>query len=222
MIKALAIKELRESLGVAAIAVLGMTWAVAGLMGASFFPGISNYFNIYSGQSGMAFMGASFYVYSALFIGGLAVALGLKQSAWEHSRGTYYYLLHRPVSRRLIFGTKIVVGVVLILFVLAGAILCYAFWAAAPGSQAAPFEWSMTLGAWKLALVFPLVYLGAFLSGLRQSRWFGTRLVPLAGAVLWAFFIFMAPAWWLVLPATLIGYGCVLVTTTYYIHTRDF
>ena len=40
----------------------------------------------------------------------------------------------------------------------------------------------MTAWAWQLWLCMPLVYLGAFLSGIRPARWFGTRLMPLVAA----------------------------------------
>ncbi len=222
MIKALAIKELRESLGVAILALLGMTWAMTNLMGIGLFGGLPNVSSMYPGQSGMAFVTDGFHFFAVLFIGGLAVALGLKQSTVENARGTYHYLLHRPVSRLVIFGTKVAVGVVLTLLLLAGSILCYANWAGTAGNQAAPFEWSMTLSAWKLALVLPLVYLGAFLSGLRPARWFGTRLAPLVSAIVWAFLMFFAPFWWLTLPSVIVGYVCALVATTYFAQSRDY
>ena len=222
MIKTLAIKELRESLGIATIAALGMAWAVASLMGVKLLGGILNFVKIYTYQSDMAFILDDFQFKAALFIGGLAVALGLKQTAWEHTRGTYHFLLHRPVSRTLVFATKIVVGIVLILLVLAAAILSYASWASAPGNQAVQFDWSMTLGAWRLALALPVVYLGAFLSGLRLASWFGTRLVPLAGAVLWAYLIVLVPAWWLALPMMLLGFACALAAIAYNIQKNDF
>ena len=81
--------------------------------------------------------------------GGLAVGLGLKQTAWEQQWGTYYYLFHRPIERRAVFWLKLAVGSAAVLLVSALVVLCYALWAAAPGNHDAPFRWSMTLPAWR-------------------------------------------------------------------------
>ena len=43
----------------------------------------------------------------------------------------------------------------------------------------------MTESEWCVWLSLPVAYLGAFLSGVRPARWFGTRLLPgVAGSVL--------------------------------------
>jgi hypothetical protein len=63
-------------------------------------------------------------------------------------------------------------------------VLVYAIWAAMPGTHASPFFWSMTTMDWLLALGMSVVYFGAFLSGLRPARIFGSRFLPLAGSVL--------------------------------------
>ena len=39
----------------------------------------------------------------------------------------------------------------------------------------------MTVPAFQIWLLMPLVYLGAFASGIRPARWFGSRLLPLVG-----------------------------------------
>ncbi len=219
MIKALTIKELRESVGLAALAALGMVWALAGLMGVQPLRFVMR--DVFSDQT-IAFVNDGFTGWVGLFVGGLAVALGLKQTAWEHGRDTYYYLLSRPIARRVVFATKIVVGVLLVVVVPAVAIGVYGFWASIPGKKAAPFDWSMTLDAWKLAMTLPLVYLGAFLSGLRRARWFGTRLIPLAAAIIWAVLVSSAPFYWLYLPLLAVGYVGVLVAIFYFAETSDF
>jgi hypothetical protein len=40
----------------------------------------------------------------------------------------------------------------------------------------------MTAGSWATWLAMTVVYLGAFLSGIRPAAWFGTRLAPLVAA----------------------------------------
>jgi hypothetical protein len=152
----------------------------------------------------------------------LAVLLGFKQSAWELQHNTFYFLLHRPMSRRLVFAIKLTVGTLLIFSMLAVAIVIYGSWAAVPGHLSAPFEWSMTLDSWMLTAMLPLVYLGSFLSGIRPGRWFGTRLFPLVAACLLVFFVGMLPFSWLQIPLLVAGYAFWLIAIDYYTQTRDY
>jgi len=92
-------------------------------------------------------------------------------------------LLHRPARRETIFATKLAVGAVVCLLLGGLPVLCYALWAAAPGTHPSPFFWSMTGWVWQMCLEIPLVYLGAFLSGLGPGRWYGSRFLPLAGSL---------------------------------------
>ena len=64
-----------------------------------------------------------------------------------------------------------------------------------PGKHASPFFWWMTATAWEAWGVIAIVYLAAFLAGIRPARWFGTRLLPLAaGGVLAA--LLRLPMFW--------------------------
>ena len=113
------------------------------------------------------------------------MALGLRQTVVESRRGTWLFLLHRPASLWRVLAAKLAVGGGLYLVCGAVAILSYAAWAAMPGKHASPFLWWMTARAWKAWGVIAIVYLAAFLAGIRPARWFGTRLLPLAaGGVL--------------------------------------
>ena len=128
----------------------------------------------------------------------LAIALGFRQSAWEPSQGTALYLLHLPVARSTIFLAKLMTGIGLLLACTLLPILLYATWAAFPGTHAGPFEWSMTGPAFHLWLLLPLVYLGAFASGIRPARWFGSRLLPLISITVPGIFIYFLMNWWLI------------------------
>ena len=208
MIKALAIKELRESLGITAIAALGMVWTVTCCM---------------YDTNHIAFVGDGFFYWSAILVGVFAVMLGFRQSAWELHHNTFSFLFHRPLSRRLILAIKLMVGALLVFSVLAVAIVIYGSWAATPGHLPAPFEWSMTVDSWKLACTLPLIYLGAFLSGIRPGRWFGTRLLPLAAACLLVLFVSILPFRWPQIPLLVAaGYTFWLIAIDYYTQTRDY
>jgi len=223
MLKALAIKELRESALVLAAGTLAMAWTVGYVSGYSILPTWIAYpLGFYGRGGGVPFISTGFVYYSVVCMGGLAIGLGLKQSAWEDMQKTYYFLLHRPISRREIFVTKLVVGIVAIVAIYTIAILIHGWWGATPGTHGGPFEWSMSLGAWRQGLVFPLLYLGAFVSGLRRANWFGTRLAPLVAAIIWSVLIAAVPFWSVAIVMTILGYGFTLVGVAYFATERDF
>lgn len=186
MIKTLAIKELRESLAILAIAAFVLLHIMSLELHWQIFP----WFRANAGNSGVPFN--NFATVLTFYGGALAIGLGLKQSAWENNGNQYYFLLHRPLSRRWTFLVKLLVGLAAMEFLLVGSILVYALWADIPGNVPAPFDWRMTGASWIVCCTMPTFYLGAFLSGLRPGRWFGTRLMPLIGTGLITFLL--APA----------------------------
>jgi ABC-type transport system involved in multi-copper enzyme maturation permease subunit len=219
MIKALAIKELRESWGLAMLAALGMLWVVLSGMGRN---PLQMLIGMNFDTHHIAFITDGFYGWVWTFLGLLAVLLGFKQSAWEVHHNTFYFLFHRPISRRQVLAVKLGIGVLLIAIILTTAILVYGAWAAVPGNLSAPFEWSMTWDSWLLLAILPLVYFGAFLSGIRPARWFGTRLAPLAGVILIVAISAAMPFWWLRWPVIVVSYVVVLMSIDYFTQTRDY
>ena len=219
MIKALAIKELRESAGLVTLAALGMAWVVLSGMGRN---PLQMFIEHNYTTHHLAFIGDSFYADSMSVVGLFAVLLGFKQTVWELHRNTFSFLLHRPLSRQKILAIKLTIGGLLTFGLLAVAILTYGLWANTPGNSIVPFQWSMTAESWRLAQSLVLIYLGAFLSGIRPGRWFGTRLLPLAGAILVAISTNILVFWWLRLPALGIAIAGWLVAIDSYAQTRDY
>ncbi|WP_165246957.1 hypothetical protein [Paludisphaera soli] len=159
-----------------------------------------------------------------LYIGAaLGIALGFRQSAWEPSQRTALYLLHLPLPRRTIVLTKLLTGVGLLLACTLTPIGLYGLWAATPRTHPGPFEWSMTGDALRVWAVLPLVYLGAFASGLRPARWFGSRLLPLAAVALPATAAAVVPWWWSVgLPILALATAALTVFILREAETRDY
>jgi hypothetical protein len=91
-----------------------------------------------------------------------------------------------------------------------------------PGFHAGPFEWSMSAPAWQLFSLIPLVYLGAFLSGLRPSRWFGTRLLPLATSLALLTLISQLAGWMLGLSLSLALGGFLVANIRFVAQVRDY
>jgi hypothetical protein len=210
MIRAIAIKELRETAGIAAVALVLYAGIVASAMGIDSFSWLlGNYGNQIDNSYAVPFAGGTVVMQLSVISVALAIAVGLRQSAWEAMRGTYLFLLHRPVSRGRIFTGKLLIGLALVQVAAALPILGYAGWAALPATHASPFDWSMTSPAWKAWFCLPVVYLGAFLTGVRPGRWFSARVLPIAATV--AFFMMLGSAEWFVAAPICILLDAVLV-----------
>ncbi len=232
MIRALAIKELREIGWIVAIALAVYMVAVAAVASTAVEGGLQSV----PGLDWVMYKLFQLGLYRCLpFVHGdfegafviisvvLALVLGFRQSAGEAQGDTFGFLLHRPLSRRTILLTKLTLGVGLLWAASATAILVLAWWAATPGSHPSPFEWSMTYPIWKMWSTIPVVYLGAFLSGLRQASWRGTRLVPLAAIALPALIASMMPMWWFFsLPLSALTAVLLAVSILWIGETRDF
>ena len=190
MLTRLALKELRETLWIAAVALAVQVYLTATMMGWSLF----EWHNVGAGWN-VPFVMDDFVPAFASVAACLAVALGLRQTLLESIFGTYPFLLHRPARRRQLIGTKLLVGLGLYLVFSVVPIVIYACWAATPGTHAGPFEWSMTLPAWKAWLAMTMLYLAAFQVGIRPARWLGTRLLP-GVAVAGLVSAVVAPPWW--------------------------
>jgi len=217
--KALAFKELREIFGITAAALGGYLALVLSLMGAKvfdWFPGMPH------GTNEVPFTGSGFMVFFGFVSVVFAVVLGFRQSLVESCRGTYLFLLHRPLSREAIFLTKMATGLGVFFLCAALPILLYGVWAAMPGNHPSPFEWSMTAGAWQWTLLTSLLYLGAFLSGIRRTRWLGTRLLPLVAAVVLLIVLCNLRWWSLGLPLVLVLDALFVSSICFVARVRDY
>ncbi len=189
MFRVLIYKEIRESLVVLILGGLVLLSIAAGFAGLAPTPFATS-------VRGIAFVYPSFTFPFICVAGTLAIALGLKQAAWEFDRNSSLFLLHRPVARERLIATKMITGGGLFFAASSLPILLLALWACVPGNQPAPFYWSMTAEAWRAMLSLSIVYLGAFLSGMRPAKWYGTRLLPVLGTIALALLIQVLPAWW--------------------------
>jgi hypothetical protein len=204
MWKALAFKEIRECLWMAAAALAVYLYLVARHTGwdvgvldiLTDIPGLT----MYGGGAdvvplvGNARLPGQLATVSAL----LAIVLGFRQTVGESLHGTYALLLHLPISRIGVVYTKLVSGLTVYLACAAVPIVLYSVWAATPGTHASPFYWSMTVPTWSVWFSMTLLYLAAFLSGLRPARWYGSRLAPLVASILPVPILMAAElSWWL-------------------------
>jgi hypothetical protein len=147
-----------------------------------------------------------------------ALALGFLQVFGESRRGTWLLLLHRPAPRQQLMLTKVAVGAALLLAAIGLPLLILALWAAIPGTHASPFDWRMTLQPLRLCCGATVIYLAAFLTALRNVRWYGSRLLPLvlAGLVMgWiGNIVWWVPAGWIMVLVADALYVAAIVQTS--------
>ncbi len=223
MWKAIALKELRELGGIAAVALLlGLVLSVTKIAThVSYLP----QFDSWVGRSAeLPFLSVEFTMFYGCLVILLAIALGLRQTLGEELRGTYPFLLHLPMPRGGAICAKLLAGVAVYSVCSGVPILVYGAWAATPGTHASPFFWSMTELTVLVYVAMLLVYLGAFLSGLRPARWLGSRFLPLAGSGgLVVVFLFVALASSLLGVVVLVAATGLLVASICHVaRSRDF
>lgn len=220
MIRAVVIKELREVALFAALALFVGLAYVSALTGMKLF----NVLEIFPREpADVPFVGASEAIYFGVIGGGLAVVLGFRQSYWETFTSTALFLFHRPLSRGMFLWLKLATGIVTVLVCTAFPILLYAWWAAAPGHHAGPFDWSMTAFTWQVWLTLPLAYLAAFAGGIRNGRWFGSRLLPTGAGLFAGAVLQFLPWWWMLgLPLVVLLSVVYLGVISFEAHIRDY
>jgi hypothetical protein len=153
------------------------------------------------------------------FVVAMAVAIGLRQTLGESVRGTWSFLLPRPMSRRWLIGAKLLTGL-LLYFVCGSAVILFHGWrSATPGVYAAPFFWWMTVPWWETLLNMTVFYLSVFLVGIRPARWYGTRLLPLVPLFVVACVPFRSP----VDPVFVLLADAALLRSIFFVaQTRDY
>ena len=221
MLKALALKELRELAPIAGPALCVYALIVARATGVEFF-----FFQFWPrSYNEVPFVTDGFINQIVLVSICLAVALAIRQTIGESRRATWHWLLHRPIARERVMLVKLATGTALYLVCGALPILWYACWAAMPRKHPSPFYWSMTAEAWESWALAASLYFAAFLCGLWPARSFGPRWAPLVGmaaAVMFGYAtlspVSTAAVW--ILPLALIG---LAASSIFYIsRTRDF
>jgi len=212
------VKELREAgwVGLAALgAGLCHVAAKTGTRFFSWFPGYERY------STGLSF--DDFASLQTLILVLAAIAMGLWQTAWEIQRGTFLYLLHRPLKRSTIMLVKLFTGGTMLLVAGGLPILIYAWWATEYGKYAALSQWSMALPGVEILLTLTLVYLGAFVSGLNTGRWWGMRLLPLCAVGIPTLLISIFHRWWLFgLPCLVLGIIWLASDALWQARVRDY
>jgi hypothetical protein len=218
MWKALVIKELRDTSMIICAATFAFATWLASTIGAAF-----PWFGVRP-QVIIPFVSENTTGPLAIVAGVTAIGLGLRQSTCVLNEPSSQFLLHRPVERWKLIGCKMLVGEIVTALLFTTAILLLSLWASIPGNNPAPFEFWMTAPAWIAMLAVTTVYKAAFLSGLRPARWWGTRLLPIAGAIVIAVITGLLATWSLLVGGVVViaVNGLLWMSICDFAETRDY
>lgn len=222
--RALAWKEFRENWWIVVLGMVWMTLMLSQEVGVNFsvFPIDISFRASLLNSYGYVLSGIfQFFINGGALVG---VAIGLHQTLAEQWRGTWPYLLHRPLSRPAVIFTKATTGLLLVWGATAVPLLLFLTWAMTWGANSVPFaSWMMVpmCYAW---LAGGVAYLAAFLCGLRPARWYGSRLFPLV-ACGWLLILLVYAVEFdekIALPAVLISLTVCLLAVWQTMREHDF
>lgn len=152
----------------------------------------------------------------------VGAVLGVWSVLTEISPGPWAFLRHRPVSAWALFLGKLAAALTLYSAIVGLPLLIGIWWAARhlPG----PWVWSMALPPLADFLSGTLFIPTGMLIAAREARWFGSRLLPVGGAILcaaatWVPWLWLAAAafavgWLIILPAAMSAFATRFVNST--------
>ena len=107
-----------------------------------------------------------------------ALLLGVLQTVFEAQRDRWAYLRHRAITPEKLLLAKMIVGLSLYVTAALIPLLLLAVWESLPGNVPAPFAWSALVGGLTMLLAGVAFWFAGALIGVRDVRWYGTRLLP--------------------------------------------
>ena len=167
-------KEFRENLKWAVLALIGL--------GLAEFYGLTQTSSSYDDQ-GATLCKSGFLMVTTFGCAAVGLVLGLIQILPELRRDQWASLLHRPVSRAVIFNGKALAGILLYLFATVPPFLFCVWYAAAPGHFALPFVPGTILPGVASLCAGTAYYFAALFIGVRRGAWFGMRAFGFLAAV---------------------------------------
>lgn len=223
MSKSLIRKELIEAGAVTAIA----TVIYLIIVGAEIYEfrsyQIRSHHNHYSAGVWVSLFTRDLYPLCILVPASFAALLGLVQTVSESIQGTWGYLLHLPPARQRVIRIKLTSGLVAYTLCSGSFLAICVLVALSRQTVIRPLEWWMISPVMQCIVSGVLIYLGAFLTGLRPARWYGSRLLPLVGVSgLWGLLLYV-PSWWVFGFPLLLVLCVVLIAMIFHVaEIRDY
>ena len=172
-------KEWRENLKWAVLAMLALGLAE---YYALFQEKLSNSYGLWNTPRETLTKGA-FLMMTTFGNAAAGLILALLQFAPEQRRDQWAALLHRPVSRSVVFSGKIVAGIVLYLLATGVPFLASVWCVATPGHFAVPFVAGMARPGMADMAAGLIYYFVGILLALDRGRWFALRIAAFLAAV---------------------------------------
>jgi len=189
-------KELRENFKWAVL-------ALAGLFLAEMYVLSSESKGFSPSYSGFTLCGPMFLMATSFGCALIGSALGTVQVLPELRRDQWAALLHRPVSRSVIFFGKVIAGLLLYFLATAIPFLTSVWYVAVPGHFAAPFVPGMMQPGLSDLLLGAYFYCAAILLCLHRGRWLGSQGMILL-SILPVFLLHTRGHFFITLPVSLI------------------
>ena len=133
--------------------------------------------------------------------------LGVLHVLTEKRRDLWAFLVHRPMSRTTIALAKMSAGLVLYFLAVGLPLAAANAWLAMPGHVPAPFYWPMVLPGLADVLTGSVYYLAGLLVGMRDARWYGSRVLAVGVAIICSVIVVLASYFWLALLAIIVAAG---------------
>ncbi len=209
-------KELREifKLALIGIAIFTFMLVVTYHSCTSFYAGLALRQDTWNNYHAQPLLSSSAPATTAFFCAVFGAVLGWLQIHNERHRDLWAFLVHRPLSRTKIFAAKTVAGLALYVVGAGLPLLGFILMTWLPGHIAAPFEWSMVLPVFSFFLSGIVFYFAGMLTGLRQARWYVSRGLGLAAALVVTLSVANAPEFSRAIGLILVG-GVILATAAW-------
>lgn len=199
--KAIIWKEFRENL----------KWGVLLLLGSAY--GIITLQALELDQ--VVLFNMEYLIFATFYFPAGALALGLLQTVFEGSRDRWAYLVHRGISPERILAAKAIAGLTYLLIATAVPLIGMTWWCSRPGNVAAPWHPIAPLaGVTAIFAALPAWFAGVLI-GLRDVRWYGSRILPAGLGLLPMMAVLMSGQFWLV-PQMLWTIPVSLIVTAVY------
>ena len=183
-LRAMVWKEVKENARWAALAMIGLALALVFTIAHQMGGNPANSLSAVWDSAGQVM------TFGAPLVG---LALGLLQILPELRRDQWAFLVHRPAPRATLFWGKALAGMGLTFLATLIPLLCLALWAQAPGHLPAPFDPRLLLGGLAAILTGLVFHAAGLLTALRPARWYGSRALPVAAAIVCALLVSVMP-----------------------------
>jgi ABC-type transport system involved in multi-copper enzyme maturation permease subunit len=140
----------------------------------------------------------------------VGLLIGLAQVVLENRGDQWSFLTHRPVRRTTLFWGKAVAGILLYIgavgLPLAGGIL----WMAMPGHLPMPMDMHLVLPVVADILCGLVYYFAGLLSGMRDGRWYASRVMGIGMGFVCSIALSIVPEFWQAVACSAVG---ILITS---------